>query len=145
MNKALDKFFARIKKLNTSRDDVLVLISILANIMFRNPKFYPIGAATLSKFLSLIDSDDEQIKIINSIINKFKILPNDSDFAEIWLYQARHSRPHHYIPKAQQWLHPALPLAIRLDHQINSTTRQTKIREFQAQCTKLLAETKSDV
>jgi tetratricopeptide (TPR) repeat protein len=63
-----------------------------------------------------------------------------SDFAEIRLYQARQNHPHHYIPKAQQWLHRALPLAIRLDRQINSTTKQTKIRELQDQCAKLLAE-----
>jgi tetratricopeptide (TPR) repeat protein len=63
-----------------------------------------------------------------------------SNFAEIRLYQARQNHPHHYIPKAQQWLHRALSLAIRLDHQINSTTKQTKIRELQDQCAKLLAE-----
>jgi tetratricopeptide (TPR) repeat protein len=63
-----------------------------------------------------------------------------SDFAEIRLYQARQNHPHHYIPKAQQWLHRALSLAIRLDRQINSTTKQTKIRELQDQCAKLLAE-----
>jgi tetratricopeptide (TPR) repeat protein len=68
-----------------------------------------------------------------------------SDFAEIRLYQARQNRPHYYIPKAQQWLRRALSLAIRLDRQINSTTRQTKIRELQDQCAKLLAEMKSDV
>jgi tetratricopeptide (TPR) repeat protein len=68
-----------------------------------------------------------------------------SDFAEIRLYQALQNHPHHYIPKAQQWLRRALPLAIRLDHQINSTTKQTKIRELQDQCAKLLAEMKSDV
>jgi tetratricopeptide (TPR) repeat protein len=68
-----------------------------------------------------------------------------NDFAEIRLYQARQNRPHHYISKAQQWLHRALPLAIRLDRQINSTTKQTKIRELQDQCAKLLAEMKSDV
>jgi tetratricopeptide (TPR) repeat protein len=68
-----------------------------------------------------------------------------SDFAEIRLHQARQNHPHHYIPKAQQWLHRALSLAIRLDRQINSTTRQTKIRQIQDQCAKLLAEMKSDV
>jgi tetratricopeptide (TPR) repeat protein len=68
-----------------------------------------------------------------------------SDFAEIRLYQARQNHSHHYILKAQQWLRRALSLAIRLDRQINSTTRQTKIRQIQDQCAKLLAEMKSDV
>jgi hypothetical protein len=59
------------------------------------------------------------------------------DFAEIRLYQARRSNPTRYIPKAQQWLHRALPLAIRLDRQVNSTKRQTKIRDLQNQCAEL--------
>jgi RNA-directed DNA polymerase len=84
VNKALDKFFTRIKKIKSNRDDILVLISILVDIMFRNPKFYPIGAAILSKLLSLINSDDEQVKILNSIISKFEILPNVG-YLEIWI------------------------------------------------------------
>jgi tetratricopeptide (TPR) repeat protein len=59
------------------------------------------------------------------------------DFAEIRLYQARQSNPTRYIPKAQPWLRHALPLAIRLDRQVNSTDRQTKIRDLQNQCAEL--------
>ena len=85
LNKALDKFFARIKRLkNNNRDDVLVLISILVDIMFRNPRIYPIGAAILSKFLSLINSSDEKIEILNAIISKFGLLPNIG-YLEIWI------------------------------------------------------------
>jgi hypothetical protein len=85
LSKALDKFFARIKRLkNNNRDDVLVLISILVDIMFKNPRIYPIGAAILSKFLSLINSGDEKIEIINAIISKFRLLPNIG-YLEIWI------------------------------------------------------------
>jgi tetratricopeptide (TPR) repeat protein len=56
------------------------------------------------------------------------------DFAEIRLYQATQGNRQHYLPKAQQWLSYALPLAIRLDRQVNSTARQTKIQALQAQC-----------
>jgi tetratricopeptide (TPR) repeat protein len=62
------------------------------------------------------------------------------DFAEIRLYQARQNNPTRYIPKAQQWLHRALPLAIRLDRQVNSTDRQTKIRDLQNQCAELRSD-----
>jgi tetratricopeptide (TPR) repeat protein len=62
------------------------------------------------------------------------------DFAEIRLYQARQSNPTRYIPKAQQWLRRALPLAIRLDNQVNSTDRQTKIRDLQNQCDELRSD-----
>jgi RNA-directed DNA polymerase len=84
LSKALDKFFTRIKRLKNNRDDVLVLISILADIMFKNPRTYPIGAAILSKFLSLINSGDEKIKIINTVISKFRLLPNIG-YLEIWI------------------------------------------------------------
>ena len=66
LSKALGKFFDRIKRLKNNRDDILVLISILVDIMFKNPRIYPIGAAILSKFLSLINSSDEKIKILRS-------------------------------------------------------------------------------
>jgi RNA-directed DNA polymerase len=82
--KALDKFFARIKRLKNNRDDALVLISILVDIMFNNPRIYPIGAAILSKFLSLINSGDEKIKILNAVISKFRLLPNIG-YLEIWI------------------------------------------------------------
>jgi RNA-directed DNA polymerase len=84
LSKVLDKFFARIKRLKNGRDDILVLISILVDIMFKNPRTYPIGSAILSKFLSLIESEDEQLKILNSVISKFRILPNIG-YLEIWI------------------------------------------------------------
>lgn len=62
------------------------------------------------------------------------------DFAEIRLYQARQNNPTRYIPKAQQWLHRALPLAIRLDRQVNSIDRQTKVRDLQNQCAELRSD-----
>jgi tetratricopeptide (TPR) repeat protein len=60
------------------------------------------------------------------------------DFAEIRLYQAQQGNPQRFIPKAQQWLQRAMPLAVRLDRQVNASDRQTKIRELQAQCETLL-------
>jgi len=53
------------------------------------------------------------------------------DFAEIRLYQAKQDR--RYISKAQQWLDRARLLAIRLDVQVNSTERQTKIQAMQTE------------
>lgn len=84
LSKALDKFFDRIRRLRNNRDDILVLISILVDIMFKNPRVYPIGAAILSKFLSLINSDEEKIRILNEIIGKFRLLPNIG-YLEIWI------------------------------------------------------------
>lgn len=85
LTKALDKFFARIKRLkNNNRHDVLVLISILVDIMFKNPRIYPIGAAILSKLLSLINPYGEKIKILDAVIDKLRLLPNIG-YLEIWI------------------------------------------------------------
>lgn len=82
--KALDKFFERIKNLNKEREDILVLISILVDIMYKNPRTYPIASAILSKFISLIKSRDQQIEILKTVINRFKKLPNIG-YLEIWI------------------------------------------------------------
>jgi len=84
LEKALDNFYNRIKKTKKNRDDILVLISILVDIMFKNPRTYPIGAAILSKLLSLINSSDEKFKILNDVISKFRLLPNIG-YLEIWI------------------------------------------------------------
>jgi hypothetical protein len=84
LNKALDKFFARIDRLKNNRDDILVLISILVDIMFKNPRIYPIGAAILSKFLSLVNHREKKIEILKNVISKFKLLPNIG-YLEIWI------------------------------------------------------------
>jgi len=64
------------------------------------------------------------------------------DFAEIRFYQATHDstsgNSQRYLPKAQQWLNRALPLAIRLDRQVNSTERQNKIQTLQGEYLALL-------
>lgn len=82
---ALGDFFTRIKKYKKdSRNDIYVLITILVDIMFRNPRTYPIGSAILSKLISLIQHDDEKIKILKSILCKFRNLPNIG-YLEIWI------------------------------------------------------------
>ncbi|MDX2256540.1 MAG: tetratricopeptide repeat protein [Pseudanabaenaceae cyanobacterium bins.39] len=64
------------------------------------------------------------------------------DFAEIRIYQATHDTTNgnsqRYLPKAQQWLSRALPLAICLDRQVNSTECQTEIQNLQGEYLALL-------
>lgn len=59
------------------------------------------------------------------------------DFAKIRLYQAKQDP--RYIAKAQPWLDRALPLAIRLDRQFNSTQFQTAIQTLQGEYLALFA------
>jgi hypothetical protein len=55
-----------------------------------------------------------------------------------WLYQAQQGNPQRFISKAQRWLRWVMPLAVRLDRQVNSSDCQTKIRELQAECKAVL-------
>jgi len=81
--KALDKFFNRIKNIKKVKQNIHVLISIIVDIAFRNPKTYPIASAILSKFLSLIKSE-ERPQILDSIIKRFDKIPSIGHI-EIWL------------------------------------------------------------
>jgi hypothetical protein len=85
VDKALTKFFNRIEHINKIRNDsILVLVSILVDIAYRNPRTYPISSAILSKLISLIKSEDNKKQLIQDIIGRFKNLPNIG-YLEIWL------------------------------------------------------------
>jgi RNA-directed DNA polymerase len=81
--KALGKFYNRIKDL-TELYNVQVLISILVDIMFKNPKTYPIASAILSKLLSLLNDPAKRDRILQSIMTKFAKIPNTGHI-KIWL------------------------------------------------------------
>jgi hypothetical protein len=61
-----------------------VLISILINIAYNNPKLYSLVIGSISLLITKIKSLDERQNIINKITNKFKQLPNTS-YLNIWL------------------------------------------------------------
>lgn len=87
LDKALNKFFNRIEHINKiwgDRDSILVLVSIVVDIAYRNPKVYPISFAILSKLLSLIKSRNDKEQVLKDIIERFKNIPNIG-FLEIWL------------------------------------------------------------
>lgn len=83
LNKALDKFFYRINNL-TELNNVHVLISILVDIMYKNPRTYQIASAILSKLLSLINNTIKRDDILQSIMTKFEKIPNTGHL-KIWL------------------------------------------------------------
>lgn len=60
-----------------------VLISIVTNIAYNNPKVYKTAIAIIGKILSYDTTENAQ-KIYKEIINKFKELPNVG-YLEIWL------------------------------------------------------------
>jgi hypothetical protein len=83
LTKALGKFYSRIKDF-TALNDIRVLISILGDIMYKNPRTYPIASAILSKLLSLLNDSAQRDSILQSIIVKFEKIPNTGHI-KIWL------------------------------------------------------------
>lgn len=83
LSKALGKFYNRIKGL-TELNNIEVLISILVDIMYKNPRTYPIASAILSKLLSLLNDPTKRDRILQSTMNKFAKIPNTGHI-KIWL------------------------------------------------------------
>lgn len=84
LRKALDKFFNRIQKIKETKENIRVLISILIDIAFKNPRTYPIACGILSKFLSLIDDDNQRKEILDQVKVRFEKIPNTGHI-KIWL------------------------------------------------------------
>lgn len=85
LTKALTKYFNRIVTLKETSQNVVVLISILVDIAFKNPRTYPIVVAILSEFLHyFIETEGERDNIIDKITKKFELIPNTGHL-QIWL------------------------------------------------------------
>ena len=82
--KALSKFFERVKGITETGQNIQVLVSILVDIMYKNPRTYPISSAILSKLLSLIDSVTQRESLLQAIDAKFHKIPNTGHI-KIWL------------------------------------------------------------
>lgn len=82
LTKELQKFYGRIEK-RKSINRNMVLISILVNIAFKNPKTYPVASAILSKLLTFEDCESKK-EIIEKMKVRFKKLPN-IEHLELWL------------------------------------------------------------
>ncbi len=80
---ALGAYQNRLSKIKKC-DQPLPLISVAADIAYRNPRTYPICAAILSKLLNFIRSDDEKRVVIEKVQKKFSKIPNTGHM-DIWL------------------------------------------------------------
>jgi hypothetical protein len=83
LSKALGQFYERIEG-KTKLYNIEVLISILVDIMYKNPRTYPISSAILSKLLSLLNDPNKRDRILKSILTKFEKIPNIGHI-KIWL------------------------------------------------------------
>ncbi len=77
-----------------------VLVSILVDIAFKNPRTYPVITAILSKILSLETNNETVISILESIEKKFEKIPNVGHL-QVWLQRLtiKADRNKHYAEK----------------------------------------------
>jgi hypothetical protein len=83
VRKELFKFYKRLYKRNRLNDNVYVLISIVADISFKNPSTYPVSSAIISKLLTFVP-DNEKEEIIDKLITRFDSIPN-TGLVDLWL------------------------------------------------------------
>jgi len=84
LNKALDQYFNRVNKIKKTKENLKVIVSILVDIAYKNPRTYPIVAAILSKIFSLINSKKKVKKLLKLIDIRFNKIPN-TGYLELWL------------------------------------------------------------
>ena len=76
------------KMLIVKNENVEVLISILTEIMFRNPRVIPQSVGIISILLKELNKE-KKIEVIDNIQNKLSSIPNIG-FLEIWLQRLRY-------------------------------------------------------
>lgn len=64
--------------------DTDVLIAILIDIAYRNPKTYPHVIAIIGKMLTIESDKTKRKEIINRILRKFDSVPN-TEYLQIWI------------------------------------------------------------
>ncbi len=60
LTKALTRFFDRIYKQEETKENIIVMISIVTDIMLKNPRVYSIAAAILSKLLDFFNANEKK-------------------------------------------------------------------------------------
>lgn len=85
LSKALDDFYRNIYPLKIYKNgNIKVLISILVDMAYKNPRTYPTICATIGKLLILETDNNIKKEIYASIKKKFAELPN-TGYMQIWL------------------------------------------------------------
>jgi len=85
VSKLLKTFYDRISVLSKKdiNTNTKVLISVLVDIAYKNPRTYPITSAILSRLIDFLPKRDKE-KVIKKILNKFKKIPN-TGIMQLWL------------------------------------------------------------
>lgn len=75
------------KRSDFSKDNIEVLISIVTEIIYTNPRIYVEGNAILSYLFPLIEDENKRKEIIKKVFKKLKRILN-SGYFEIWFQRA---------------------------------------------------------
>ena len=83
---AMHDYHNRLNRLSdvAKRESPLPLISIVADIAYRNPKTYSISAAILGRLVSFLTTDSDKQSVAERIKRKFSQIPN-TGYMQIWL------------------------------------------------------------
>ncbi|MBI2342974.1 MAG: RNA-directed DNA polymerase [Deltaproteobacteria bacterium] len=84
LNKQLENLYESILKQKATRYSPEVLISLVTDLAYNNPRIYPIASAILSKTLSFLDDENLKRDLIIKIKKKFGKLPN-TEHMDLWL------------------------------------------------------------
>jgi hypothetical protein len=81
---ALKSFYDKILPLYKTelKGNILVLISIITDIAYKNPRTYPIAAAILSKLANSLSKSTKE-RVLKKILTKYKKLPN-TGIMQLW-------------------------------------------------------------
>jgi hypothetical protein len=83
LEKQLQKFLKRIENKTIDDKKAKVLISIVVDLAYHNPRIYPAASAILSHLLNSLDSES-RIEFMKKIQKKFNTLPN-TEYLNLWL------------------------------------------------------------
>lgn len=75
------------EKENFSKENIKVLISLITEIIYKNPRTYIEGNAILSYLFPLIKNEKERTEIIKKVFTKLKKILN-SNYFELWFQRA---------------------------------------------------------
>jgi len=83
LSKELQIFFEKLNKKKKINENIHVLVSLISNIAFKNPRVYPVATAIISKLINGFTGEEKK-KIIQRIQTRFNKLPNTGHL-QIWL------------------------------------------------------------
>ncbi|OAV71632.1 Reverse transcriptase (RNA-dependent DNA polymerase) [Bacteroidales bacterium Barb4] len=95
--KLLMKFHRKIEcRRKITNENIKVLISIIVDIMYKNPRTYPVCTAILSKFLDLMSTPEEKKDIFTLIKKRFESIPN-TGLLDVWLQRIAYPFNHLFL------------------------------------------------